>query len=47
MYSSIAEEGSVKSIKAVFALLHTFVISGIRHALPIELRKARSLGAWT
>ena len=31
-YSSIAEEGSVRSIKAMFATLHTFVISGIRHA---------------
>ncbi len=31
-YSSIAEEGSVRSIKAMFASLHTFVISGIRHA---------------
>ena len=26
------EEGSVRSIKAMFATLHTFVISGIRHA---------------
>ena len=31
-YSSIAEKGSVSSIKAVFVLLHAFVNSGINHA---------------
>lgn len=31
-YLSIAEKRSVRSIKAMFASLHTFVISGIRHA---------------
>ncbi len=30
-YLSIAEEGSVKSTKAVFTTFHTFVISGINH----------------
>ncbi len=30
-YLSIAEEGSVRSIKAVFVSLDTFVISGIKH----------------
>ena len=38
---------AVRSIKAIFTSLDTFVISGIRHALPIELRFTRSLGAWT
>lgn len=30
-YLSIAEEGSVRSTKTVFASLDTFVISGINH----------------
>ena len=30
-YVSIAEEGSVRSIKSVFVPLDTFVISGINH----------------
>ncbi|WP_294985133.1 hypothetical protein [uncultured Fenollaria sp.] len=38
---------AVSLIKAMFTTLHTFVNSGIRHAYPIELRFACSLGAWT